>query len=189
MLLAKVLSTAIQTNRAGIEVLSCVCQLRKNQNVTAEWINGLGEAATPAIGDWIIVVPREQSFGGHFAFGFVDIINAIFAQRGTKIIFGRTSTGEIKTKVTLTDSDVIIENAESAQILLADENIIFNQGSGVAVEQNRLQASLDAFVTILLAEFAKVAAGTLPNPLAPYAPSPTLPLDTSPAKSETLKIP
>lgn len=189
MQIGKILSTTISSNRAGVEILTCVVEIRRGQNITAEWLNSLGESATPVIGDWVIVVERSQSFGGYFAFGFADVVNQIFVDRGVKLIFGRDSSGVAKTKITLTDADIIIENPAGAQISLSEDEIKLNEGAGTAVEKNRLQAALDAFSVILQTEFVKVAAGTLPNPAAPYVPSPNLPVDISPAESKTIKIP
>lgn len=189
MLIAKVLSTAISKNRAGYEVPTCVAEIRRGQNVTAEWLNSLGESATPVIGDWVVVVERGQSFGGYFAFGFTDIVNQIFTNRGVKLLFGRDADGVVKTKITLTDAEVIIENPAEAQIRLTDSEVQLNAGEGTAVEKKRLQTALDAFSTVIQAEFVKVEAGTVPNPSAPYVPSPELPVDISPAESKTIKIP
>lgn len=189
MQIAKVLNTSIQKNRAGFEIPTCVAEIRRGQEITAEWANSLGESATPVIGDWVIVTEREQSFGGYFAFGFADIVNQIFVGRGVKLIFGRDADGVVKTKITLTDADVIIENPVGAQILLSNDEIQLNEGTGTAVEKTRLQAALDAFSTILQTEFQKVAAGTLPNPAAPYIPTPDLPVDIGGAESKTIKIP
>ncbi len=186
---AKIKSTSIQKNRAGIEVMTVVAEVRRNQNVTAEWLNSLGESSTPIVGDYVIVVPQTQSFGGHFAFAFIDIINSLFADRGAKIIFGRDSAGNIKTKISLTDADIIIENLAGGNTSLSGDKIILNQGSGNAVEIARLQTAINTFSDIIVAEFAKVAAGTLPNPSAPYVPALTLPADISSAKSETLELP
>lgn len=189
MQIAKILNTEINTNRAGYEVQTCVAEIRRGQNVSAEWLNSLGESATPVIGDWVVIAEREQSFGGYLAFGFTDIVNQIFSDRGVKLIFGRDADGLIKTKITLTDADIIIENPVGAQILLSNDEIQLNEGTGTAVEKTRLQAALDAFSTILQTEFQKVQAGTLPNPSAPYIPSPDLPVDIGPAESQTIKIP
>jgi hypothetical protein len=189
MQIGKILSTNISSSRSGIEILTCVVEIRRGQNVTAEWVNNLGESTTPAIGDWVIAVERSQSFGGYFAFGFADVINQIFVDRGVKLIFGRDSAGIVKTTITLTDADIIIENPAGAQISLSDDEIQLNEGSGTAVEKNRLQDALDAFSTVIQSEFVKVAAGTEPNPAAPYVPSPDLPVDISPAESKTIKIP
>lgn len=189
MQIAKVLSTSITTNRSGNEIQTCFAEIRKGQNVTAEWLNSLGESATPVLGDWVVVAERTQSFGGYLAFGFADIVNQIFADRGVKLIFGRDSSGVARTKITLTDADVVIENPAGAQITLSDDEIQLNEGAGTAVEKNRLQTALDAFSAVLQAEFAKVAAGTMPNPAAPYVPSPDLPVDIDSAESKTIKIP
>jgi len=168
----KVKSIAIKENRAGIDILTCIVEIRKNQNVTAEWINPVGEAATPVIGEWVLAVPREQTIGGWLAMGFVDVINKIFAAGGVKILFGRDAEGVIQTK-----------------IVLGDESIIFNDGSGTATETKRLQEDLDNFSAVVLAEFNKVAAGTEPNPAAPYVPSEELPVDVESARSENIRIP
>lgn len=189
MQIGKIKSTAIAANRAGAEVLTCIVEIRKLETVTAEWINSLGESATPVIGDWIFITPRAQSIGGYLAFGFADVVNQIFADRGVKIVYGRDSAGIAKTRILLTDSEIIIENPENARIELSGENIVLNDGTGTAVEQARLQVALEQFSAVVLTEFAKVAAGTLPNPSAPYVPSPNLPVDTTPAKSETIKLP
>ena len=189
MLKAKVKSTSIQKNRAGVEIMTVVAEVRKDQNVTAEWLNSLGEAATPVIGEWVIVVPQSQSFGGHFAFAYIDVLNFLFADRGAKIIFGRDSQGAIKTKLSLTGVEFIIENSEGANFSSLKDSLVLNQGSGSAVEVSRLQTALDAFSNIILAEFGRVAAGTLPNPSAPYVPSGELPADISSAKSETVLLP
>jgi hypothetical protein len=186
---AKILSSSIQKNRSGIEIQTVIAELRRNQLVTAEWINMMGESAGPLRGDWVVIVPRAQSFGGHLAFGFVDIINSIFAAGGVKIIYGRNSEGKVKTKVTLTDSEVIIENPLNARIELAGQDIVLNSGNGTALEKKRLQTALDAFSVLLVTEFAKVAAGTLPTPVNPYIPSPILPNDISAAESPTIKVP
>jgi len=186
---AKVLSTAIKKNRAGLELMTITAELRRNQNVTAQWINSGGESATPVVGQWVVVTPQGQSFGGYLAFGLVDTINSFFADRGVKIIYGRDIEGEIKTKISLTDSEVIIENPSSAQISLTEGDVILNEGMGVAVEGDRLQSALDSFSGVIQQEFVKVAAGTEPNPAAPYVPSPNLPVDIEPAKSETIKLP
>ena len=189
MQIAKVLSTAIVKNRAGHEIMTCVVEIRRGQNITAGWLNSLGESSTPVIGESVVVVERNQSFGGYFAVGFIDIVNQIFVDRGVKLLFGRDSQGIVKTKITLTDADVIIENPDGAQIALSDNEVRLNDGSGTAVEKNRLQTSLNSFSAVIQAEFVKVAAGTEPNPSAPYVPSPNLPVDISPAESETIKIP
>lgn len=189
MQIGKVISTSITKNKAGFEQLLCTVELRRNENVTAEWINNLGESATPIIGEWVVVTVRTQAIGGFFAFGFADIINQIFAERGVKIIYGRDSEGTVKTKISLTDSEIIIENPSSAQLTLSGSEIIMNQGNGAAVEHERLQAALDQFSQLLLTEFQKVAAGTEPNPSAPYVPSPSLPADITNAKSETIILP
>ena len=189
MQLGKIKSTNITTNRAGIDVLVCIIEIRKSETITAEWINSLGESATPVLGDWVVVTPRAQSIGGYLAFGFEDVVNQIFADRGVKIIYGRDTSGQAKTKITLTDSEVILENPQNAKIELSGDDIVLNEGSGVAVEQARLQAALEQFSAVVLAEFVKVAAGTEPNPSAPYVPSPSLPVNTDPAKSETIKLP
>ena len=189
MQLGKILSTTISKNRAEVEIQTCIVKIRRNQDVTAEWLNSLGETATPVLGDWVMVVERAQSFGGYLAFGFADVVNRIFVNRGVKLIFGRDANGEIKTKITLTDAEIIIENPSGAQILLSEDEVRLNEGTGSAVEKSRLQIALAAFSGVLLAEFAKVAAGTLPNPSAPYIPSPELPVDISPAESKTIKIP
>jgi hypothetical protein len=181
MQIGKILSTSISSNRAGAEILICIARIRRGQDVTAEWVNSLGESATPAIGDWVLVVERSQSFG--------DVINQIFVDRGVKLIFGRDSSGVAKTKITLTDADIIIENPSGAQISLSENEIQLNEGSGSAVEKNRLQDALNAFSAVIQSEFVKVAAGTTPNPSAPYIPSPELPVDISPAESKTIKIP
>lgn len=186
---AKVLSTLIKKNRAGAEVMTVTAELRKGQNVTAQWIDSAGESATPVVGQWAVVTPQNQSFGGHLAFGFVDVINSLFSDRGVKIIYGRDAEGVAKTKISLTDSEVIIENPSSAQISLTGGDIILNEGMGTAVEADRLQAALDTFSGVVLQEFGKVAAGTEPNPVAPYVPSPSLPVDIETAKSETVKLP
>lgn len=184
-----VLSTAVKKNRSGIEVTTLVVEVRKDQNISAEWLNASGEATTPAVGDWVILAPRIQSFGGWLAFGFIDVINQIFAARGVKLIFGRDAKGVIKTKISLTESEVIIENPGGAQISLSGNNIIFNEGIGIAVEKERLQADLDRFSEVIKAEFVKVQAGTEPNPAAPYIPSAALPVDIDSSGSETIKIP
>lgn len=189
MQIAKVLSTSIAKNQSGHEVQVCVAQIRRGQDITAEWVNSLGESSTPVIGDWVVVAERAQNFGGYFAFGFQDIVNQIFAGRGVKLLFGRDSSGVVKTKITLTDADVIIENPAGAQITLSEDEIQLNEGTGTAVEKDRLQTALDAFSAVLQGEFVKVAAGTLPNPAAPYVPSPDLPVDISPAESKTIKLP
>ncbi len=189
MQLGKTRSTSISKNRAGVEVLVCVIEIRRNETVTAEWINALGESATPILGEWVVVAPRMQSIGGYLAFGFTDIVNQLFSDRGVKIIYGRDKNGVIKTRISLTDSEIVIENPDNARIELDEGNIFLNDGHGVAVEQGRLQTTLEAFSAVLLAEFAKVAAGTLPNPSAPYVPSPSLPVNTEPAKSKTVRLP
>ena len=189
MQIGKILSTAISKNRADIEIQTCIIEIRRGQNVTAEWLNSLGETSTPVIGDWVLVTERAQNFGGYLAFGFTDVVNQIFTNRGVKLIFGRDSSGAAKTKITLTDADIIIENPSGAQILLSEDEVRLNEGAGSAVEKTRLQAALDAFSAIIQAEFVKVAAGTEPNPSAPYIPSPQLPVDISPAESKTIKIP
>lgn len=169
---AQIKSTEIQKNRAGKEILTCVVELRKGQNVTAEYINGSGEAYTPVNGEWCVVVPREQSIGGYLAFGFVDILNKLVAAAGAKILLGRDSQGNIKTKLALTEDDIIL-----------------NDGEGTATETARLQEQMEIGFNVIHQEFSKVAAGTLPNPSAPYVPSPTLPVNVLPAKSEKIKIP
>lgn len=186
---AKVLSTAIKANRAGKDIMTVTAELRSGQNVSAQWINASGESATPIIGEWIVVAPKNQSFGGYLAFGVVDVFNAFFSDRGVKIIYGRDKAGEIKTKISLTDSEIIVENPTGAQILLTDGDIVLNEGTGAAIEAARLQTALDTFSEIVVAEFKKVAAGTEPNPVAPYIPSENLPVDVSAAKSETIKVP
>lgn len=185
----KILSTSIEKNRAGIELVTCIVEIRKNQNVTAEWINAVGESATPLPGDGVLLAPREQSFGGYLAFGFVDIINQIFSTAGVKVIFGRDSQGKAKTKITLTDSEIVLENPVAAKIELDDNDIILNKGINSAVSAERLQIALTAFSQTIVAEFTRVAAGVLPNPAAPYVPAPILPVDITPAKSETIKLP
>ena len=189
MQIGKVLSTSIATSKAGVEQLLCTIELRRNENVTAEWIDSLGESSTPIIGDWVVVAVRTQAIGGYLAFGFADVINQIFAERGVKIIYGRDPEGTAKTRIILTGSEVIIENPHEANITLSDANIVLNDGEGHAIEHARLQTALDQFSQTLVTEFAKVAAGTEPNPSAPYVPSPTLPADITNAKSETIILP
>ena len=139
MQIGKVLGTSIGKNKAEIEILLCTIELRKNENITAEWINALGESATPIVGDWVVVAGRTQAIGGYLAFGFIDVINQIFVDRGVKIIYGRNEQGEVKTRIILTDSVVIIENPHSANITLSDTEIVLNDGAGEAVEHGRLQ--------------------------------------------------
>ena len=189
MQIAKVLSTKIKTTRAKKEILAVTAQIRKGQNITAEYISSAGDASTPVIGDYVVLTPRGQSIGGFLAFGFVDVLNALFADRGAKILYGRDKDGVAKTKISLTDKEIIIENPSTARIVLEGGDIILNAGEGSATENGRLQQALQAFSSVLVAEFAKVAAGTLPNPAAPYIPSPNLPVDVSPAQSQTIKIP
>lgn len=190
MQIGKIKSTSIKKNRAQKEILTCVIEIRKGQNITAEWINNLGESATPIIGDWVLVMRRDQSFGSHFAFGFADVINQFFAARGVKILYGRNISGLAKTKVTLTDSEVIIENPSNAHISLTGGEVILNNGSGNAVEHGRLQTALTkTFAEVLRAEFIKVAEGTEPNPSNPYVPSQELLVDIADAKSDSVKLP
>lgn len=189
MQLAKVQSTSFTKNRAGVEILTVVAEIRKDQNVTAEYINPVGELSTPVIGDTVVFFPREQSVGGYFAWGWVDVVNLIQAARGVKILAGRDSEGKIQTRITLTDLGILIESV-AATIDLENSNILLNAGGGDAVEHSRLQAAFDDYTqTVLLPEFQKVAAGTEPNPAAPYVPSSDLPIDISASKSETIKLP
>lgn len=183
----KVLSTVPRKNRAGVLVMTCVIETRKNQNVTAEWIDSLNERARPVTGDWVVVAKRDQSFGGYLAFGFVDIINQVFDDPGVKFLFGRDTDGNIKTQIVLDDL-IIIEKSGGAGIELIGKNIILNKGEGSAVEAERLQNALNDFSQKILDEFKLVQAGTEPNPAAPYIPSQDLPVDISPAKSETVKL-
>ena len=185
----KVLSTAIKKNRADIEILTCVVEIRKNQNVTAEWFNAFNESVGPLTGDWVVIAPRDQTYGGYLAFGFIDIINQLFAAGGVKIIFGRDAAGSVKTKITLTDSEIIIENPSTAKIVLSDDKIILNSGTGAALEAQRLQTVLTNFSQAIVTEFGRVAAGVLLNPTTPYVPAPTIPVDISAARSETVNLP
>ena len=188
MYIARVLQTNIQKNRAGIKVLKVTAEIRKGQNITATWINNPGTADRPMDGDWILLIKQGQSVGRYFALGFVDIINAIFADRGVKIIYSRDQTGNAKSKITLTDTEIIIENPAQAQIVLQNNQVKLNQGEGTAVEAQRLQTVFNSIAAILMTEFSRVQAGTMPNPAAPYIPS-TLVFDMTPARSETVKLP
>ena len=189
LLPGKILSTDIKSNRAGVDLLTCIVRIRKDQNITGEWIGAVGEASAPIIGEAVVVAPKEQSFGGYLVFGFVNVFDALFCAPGVKLIFGRDGDGKIKTKITLDESDIFIENAVGTTVVLSGDNIILNEGSGQAVEINRLQTAINSFSAIIQAEFVKVAAGTEPNPSAPYVPSTVLPSDISAAKSETVKLP
>lgn len=190
MQLAKIQSISFRPNRARVEVLSVVAEIRAGQNVTAEYINPPGEFSTPVVGDWALVARRGQTSGKYLAFGAVDIINAIQADRGVKILLGRAASGEAGAKITLTDSDLFIETPGAAVIALSEDVICLNDGEGIAVEHGRLQSAFDDYTqTVLLPEFKKVAAGTEPNPAAPYVPSPDLPINIESAKSETIKVP
>ena len=180
-------------------------EIRTGQQVTAEWINSPGEASTPLDGDWIFVVRYSQTTGRYLALGCQDIINSLFAGKGVKILYGRNDSGTVKTKVTLTDNDIVIENPSSeisltdseielknnlgAQVNLKEINVELNQGIGFAIELGRLQIALTTFSQLVVSEFGRVAAGTLPNPVDPYKPSPALPVNIASAKSETVKLP
>lgn len=188
MHIAKVLQTKIQKNRAGIEILKVTAEIRKGQNITASWINVPGNADRPVDGDWILLIKQSQSIGGYFALGFVDIINALFGARGVKIIYSRDSSGNAKSKMTLTDTEIIIENPSQAQIVLQNNQVQLNQGQGTAVEAQRLQAVFNTIAGLLMTEFGRVQAGTMPNPSAPYVPS-ALVFDMTVARSETVKLP
>jgi len=190
MLPAKILSTSYKKNRAGKEVLTCVAEIRKGQNVTAEVIQSRGEASRPVNGEWVVIVPREQTIGGHFALGFVDIINAIQSERGVKIIYGRDESGNAKTKITLTDVDIVIENPDQAAIKLSGDEIILNAGDGDALEAERTQTALEQFSDLILAELNKISTLLEPkNPAVPYQPPVSLPVDLDSAKSKTIKLP
>jgi len=190
MQLAKVLTTSFKPNPAGIPVLTVVAEIRKGQNITAEYINPSGEFSTPVLGDVVIVAPRAQTSGGFLAWGYIDAKNHIQADRGVKILTGRDFDGRAQTKLTLTDSDVFLENADAAGIGLIGDEIYFNAGEGSAIEHERLQEALNNYTrNVLIPEFQRVAAGTEPNPSAPYVPSADLPIDIQSAKSDSIKLP
>ena len=187
---AKILSTSYQKNRAGKKILTCVAEIRKGQNVTAEYIQGSGEASRPVNGEPVVVTPREQTFGGYLAFGTADIVNVIEASQGDKIFYGRTPDGTAGAKITLNQYDAILQSANDAIIALSEEAVILNEGSGAALEADRLQVALDAFSASILAELVKIAALLQPkSPSNPYTPPASLPVDISAAKSETVNLP
>ena len=174
---AKVLSSSYQKNRTGKFVLTCVAEIRKGQNVNAEYIQPLGESSRPANGDWILLIQKGQSIGKFYALGFVDIINAV-------------AKGVAKTKITLNEFDVVIESAETASITVSEDDVFLNNGDGTALEADRLQNVLDQFSASILAEFQQIAIKTEPkNPSDPYIAPPDLPVDVSPAKSESVRLP
>jgi len=197
MQIGKVLSAEIRKNRIDKEFLVLTVEVRKGQQVTAQYVSEAGTADGISENDYVIIVHKKQTFAGWLAFGLVDVINTIFAEPGAKIIYSRDKHGTVASKISLTEKEIVLENAGGTTVALSEKNLSvleaaevkINQGSGTVVEAARLQTILSAFTQILVSEFSRVASGCLPNPAQPYVPSPTLPLDLTPARSDSIKIP
>ena len=81
-----------------------------------------------------------------------------------------------------------MSNASGAEIKLDKAECVINSGQGFAVEASRLQAVFDLIDSAVNAEFARVQAGTLPNPVNPYVPVP-LKFDSTSARSQNVRSP
>jgi len=76
----------------------------------------------------------------------------------------------------------------NASLNLDATEIALNSGADFAVKFTVLKGLIDSFMATLNTEFGRIQAGTLPNPVNPYAPIPQI-LDITTSQVLTVKLP
>ena len=117
---------ANQTRQRKITEPESVCEVLKDENVTATRFGPTGDDSRPLPGDAVVFVEGDN-VGGKIAVGFLDTRNAPVSGDGEKRLYSRNSGGTIQAIIYLKD----------------DGTLEINSGSDFAVRFNALQTAFN----------------------------------------------